>query len=237
MKLVVKFPTRGRPGKAVPLLERYRDMRSRRHEVYFVVTIDADDRTMNNGAVTKSLAHLGDRNPGVCCAYRVGASKTKVQAINADMNLAPPGWDVLLLASDDMVPQVAAYDAIIFEHMNSHFPDLDGCLWFNDGYSGQKLCTLVVMGRKYYERFGYIYPPAYTSLWCDNEWTEVAQALNRIRYVDCTIIKHEHPANSRTAAKDALYQRNEGYFYQDSAIYQARKANGFYLGNGGIGAP
>ncbi len=232
MKLLVKFPTRGRSGKVMPLLEKYRDMRSRHHEVYFLVSIDQDDRLMNNTNMVGRIGRLGAGHPGVCPIVKVGNSKTKVQAINADMKSAPPDWDVMVLSSDDMIPQVAGYDAIIFEHLLSHFPDKDGCIWFNDGYTGRKLCTLVVMGRPYYERFNYIYHPDYVSLWCDNEWTEVAQQLDRIRFVDCTIIKHEHWANSASVPKDEVYRHNESFDARDKALYHVRKKQGFWLGKG-----
>ncbi len=232
MKLLIKFPTRGRPDQVLPLLERYRDMLSGRHDVCFLITLDVDDPTMQNSVVMKRLNRLSEGRSGISSIVSIGNSKTKIQAVNADMDKAPSDWDVILLASDDMVPQKQGYDAIIFEHMLSHYPDLDGTLWFFDGYT-RKVCTLVVMGKPYYERFGYIYHPDYLSLWCDNEWTEVAKKLGKLQYVDCTIIKHEHFANTKTIKADTLYKRNEAFYEQDKALYHLRKKNGFHLGRSG----
>jgi hypothetical protein len=103
-----------------------------------------------------------------------------------------------------MTPIVKGYDNIIRNNMKTHYPDTDGVLWFNDGYQGQNLNTLCILGRKYYQRFGYIYCPEYKSLWCDNEFMDQANLLGRQIYFHETIIKHEHPANNRGIYKDRL---------------------------------
>ena len=106
-----------------------------------------------------------------------GDSKTKIEACNADIK--DVDFDIVLLASDDMVPQVRGYDTIIKEAMEDYFPNTDGVLWFNDGYQSRAMNTLCILGKKYYDRFGYIYHPDYISLWCDNEFTVVANMLGR----------------------------------------------------------
>ena len=42
------------------------------------------------------------------------------------------------------------YDKIIVEEMNKWFPNLDGGLWFFDGYR-KDLNTLSILGKKYYK--------------------------------------------------------------------------------------
>ena len=63
--------------------------------------------------------------------------------------------------------------------MTELYPNTDGVLWFNDGNQGNRLNTLCILGKKYYERFNYIYHPDYTSLWADNEFMDVANLLNK----------------------------------------------------------
>ena len=55
MKLVIKFPTRSRPHKFKPLLDKYIDFLSGKHDVRFVITMDEDDETMNNDDIKSSL--------------------------------------------------------------------------------------------------------------------------------------------------------------------------------------
>lgn len=99
----------------------------------------------------------------------------------------------MLLASDDMIPIIPKFDRIIKEKMYNLYPDTDGVLWFNDGYQNNKLNTLCIIGKKYYDRFSYIYYPKYKSVWCDNEFMDVANLLGKQTYIDEVIIRHEHP--------------------------------------------
>jgi hypothetical protein len=131
-------------------------------------------------------------------------------------------WDILLLASDDMIPEQEGYDQVIRSKMNEHYPNTDGVLWFNDGYTQDKLNTLVCMGRKYYNRFNYIYNPNYKSFFCDNEFMDVANELKKQTYFPDCIIRHQHPANTGREA-DALYKLNDKYWKEDQAVYVHRK--------------
>jgi hypothetical protein len=89
-----------------------------------------------------------------------------------------------------MIPEFSGYDSALRDNMEHYFPDTDGVLWFNDGFQKHNLNTLCILGRKYYQRFGYIYHPAYKSLWCDNEFTVVASLLKKQLYFDKVIIRH-----------------------------------------------
>ena len=49
-----------------------------------------------------------------------------------------------------------------------------------------------VIGKPYYERFGYIYHPDYKCVYCDNEFMEMSRILKKSIYIDKLIIKHDH---------------------------------------------
>ena len=98
-------------------------------------------------------------------------------AINAD--IPTTAWDILVLISDDMIPEIKSFDQIIRSKMKEHYPDTDGVLWFFDGWR-EDLNTLCILGRKYYDRFGYIYHPSYESFWSDAEFTEVGTNRRRL---------------------------------------------------------
>lgn len=180
--------------------------------------MDLDDPTMNNRAIRNLL----DKRPNL--TYNYGNNKTKVQAINADLNNKE--FDVLLLASDDMLPKINNYDQVIIVEMEKHHPDMDGCLHFNDGRQGKKLNTLVVMGVNLYKQFGYIYHPSYQSLYCDNEFMDVTNNIGKSVYIDQIIISHEW-INICGGTKDALYIRNDKPVMKDKSNYITRKAIGF----------
>lgn len=150
----------------------------------------------------------------------------KIAAVNA---FNSKKWDVLLIASDDMVPMVQGWDDIIRFNMNKYFPDTDGVLWFNDGYVGDRLNTLPCLGKKYYDRFDYVYNPAYKSLWADNEFMEVATKLGKQVYIGQCIIKHEHPGNNPAVVYDDIYKRNDKFWNEDHSTYIRRKQINFGL--------
>ena len=194
-------------------------MISGKYDYQFLVTLDEDDVTMSDPEVRKFL----DESPFL--AYRYGKCKTKIEACNADMDLAGE-WDVLVLVSDDMIPIVQRFDEVIVETMTEHFPDTDGALHFNDGaYGKDKTITFSIMGRKLYERFGYVYHPSYQSFFCDNEFTDEVYAMRRCVYVPRVIVRHAWHGGPRS--KDALYRRNSAMGRHDKANYNRRKLLGF----------
>lgn len=222
LRLLIKLPTRQRRDQFFGVLEQYRRMLSGRVPVHFVITCDDDDEQM---AAPNIRDHLG-RFPNLTTCY--GRHRTKVEAVNADIPW-PPDWDVLMVASDDMIPVEPGYDYVIAREMEARYPDLDGVLWFDDGYVGRRLNTLPIMGRTYYSRTGYVYHPDYRSLWVDNEFTCVAERLGKQTYIDRVIIRHEHPGNTKTKQRDALYKRNDQEHWRDKALYELRASRGFDL--------
>ena len=184
-------------------------------KIIFNFVVDIDDETMNTISILETAKNY---------KLMISDNKSKIEAINnMPKNIE---WDILLLISDDMIPQVNGWDNIIREDMQKYYPDLDGVLWYNDGYAGNRLNTLVCMSRKYYERFGYIYHPAYKSLYADNEFMEVANKLGKQTYIDNVIIKHEHPANTGKPY-DERYRITESFYQEDKTTYEKRKLAGF----------
>ncbi len=159
-----------------------------------------------------------------------GKSTGKISAINADMDkVRALNPDVILLASDDMIPVMGGYDDIIAKNMIKYFPDTDGVLHFNDGSTGQDiLITLPVVGQKYFQRFGYLYYPGYKSVYCDNEFTDVARLLGKVVYFEQTIIQHEWIGLN---SPDALHLYNESpeIYAHDEPLYDERKARNYDL--------
>ncbi|MBK22377.1 MAG: hypothetical protein CME70_00105 [Halobacteriovorax sp.] len=218
MKLLIKFPTRERPHRFMEVFELYQNMCGY-EDTEFIVSCDTDDPSLQTG-VMKSY-FKGFPNTKVFH----GENGSKIEAVNADMEGVD--FDICLLASDDMYPEVDGYGKIIVECMKEFFPDTDGVLWFNDGIQGPALNTLSIIGKKFYDRFGYIYHPAYKSLWCDKEFTEVSQNLGRCKYIDNILIRHKHFSVPNATNYDLLYMRNSRFNTPDHNTYQQRKKAGF----------
>jgi hypothetical protein len=214
--LLIKYPTRGRPDLFRRTLECYlRDPFPR-----LLVCIDADDATMNNEEMLDYL----DRQDRV--EYHVGAGRGKIRAVNA--GLKEFNWRICVVASDDMIPVRSDYGRRIVEIFDEFFPEGDGVLHLNDGRTGMRLNTLPILDRKYFDRFGYVYHPAYVSLWCDNEFQAVSQRLGRAVYCPEVVIQHDWIGTTQPA--DALLIHNEKFYRQDEMTYRTRAAKGFPAG-------
>ena len=222
MKILVKFPTRQRPQRFFNALNRYQHLRTT-DDLYFLVTIDKDDKEMNNPNVINALKMWGNLQ------YEIIESQGKIAAINSGINEFDKHYDIILLASDDMIPRVKGYDQIIIDAMKDNYPDTDGVLWFNDGNAKDELNTLCILGKKYYDRFKYIYHPSYKGLWCDNEFMDVANILGKQKYFEQVIIYHEHSAWNRSIPKDQLNVRDNNNYDIDQSNYELRKQNNFDL--------
>jgi hypothetical protein len=112
-----------------------------------------------------------------------------------------------------------------------------------DVYKRQDFNTLCILGKKYYDRFGYIYHPSYKSFWCDNEFTDVANELGKQTFIDKVIIRHVHPDwIQRDAATAKMYEnihktggngvdetfiKNLPFEQADARTYRQRKEAGF----------
>lgn len=213
MKLLIKFPSRGRSQQFLNVLFKYVTYATNTSDLSFLITADKDDLEMVHAE--KQIKELL-KNIDHQIIY--GDSKNKIHAINRDMEYATH-YDILLLASDDMHPVYKGYDEIIRLRMQETYSNLDGVLWFNDGHAENRLNTLVCMGKQYYDRFGYIYNPIYKSFFCDNEFMDVANRLQKQTYFSECIIEHKHPAWDTCIVQDELYKKNATYWDEDERTY------------------
>jgi hypothetical protein len=214
MKLLIKYPTKYRLQKSIDVLKKYIDLADDMSQIKVIVSLDKDDNESIKRMKEYSQIH---KNIEVC----IGEPNGKIGAINRDIPDVST-FDILLLASDDMIPVVKGYDTIIRDSMQQFYPDTDGVLFFNDGYVGYRTNTLVICGSKYYQRFGYVYCPEYKSLFCDNEFTDEANRLGKQKYLDIVIIKHEHPSNNSNIVSDGLYNTNDEKYKEDEKVYIRR---------------
>jgi hypothetical protein len=223
MRILLKCPTRSRPQRVIQTLQAYVRLANQPNLLGIAVSCDVDDESMTRNLIQDELRSLFRRVEWGQVYY--SNNRSKIQACNADMEKIEWGWDIVVLVSDDMIPILKGYDDVIRNHMLSRFPDTDGLLWFNDGCQGEKLNTLCVYGRKFYQRQGYIYHPDYKSLFCDTELTDLCRTdyKDLCLYVPYCIIRHEHPGTGFADRMDGLYAINQRYWTQDMYTYISRK--------------
>lgn len=225
MRILLKCPTRSRPQKVVECLRRYVSLAAHPEQMGIAVSCDEDDASMRAPTdLEKVLAK--------CEWSRIfyAPNTCKIQACNANMGEIDYPWDIVVLVSDDMIPQIRGYDDVLRNHMRATFPDTDGILWFNDGHQAEKLNTLTILGRRMYERLGHLYEPEYKSLFCDTEFTDRCKGdlASKCFYSPFVLIRHEHPGTGYAQNMDPLYAKNQTYWNQDMYTYIRRKQYPFH---------
>jgi hypothetical protein len=209
LKVHVIMPTRSRPVQAVQRLRALHEMAYRKNTTIEIVC-DLDDPS-----VTPSWIRTCE---GYGALITCGNHRNKVAAFNGFKHR---DWDVVVATSDDMEPCVAGYDHVIASVMAQNFPSTDGAIHFHDVLRGADLCTLSVMGRRLFERFGFIYNPVYLSLYCDTEFTELTHAMRVLHYDRRVLFRHEHHSSGASAFDD-LYRRNDAMGGVDADTYYRR---------------
>ena len=217
MNILIKYPSRGRPEVFKNTTRLYNEKLSGKHNVKFICSFDNDDISMNNNDIREYIKSLNYN-----IEYYYGDNKNKIEAVNA--NIPDDNWfDVLILAADDIFPVVPNYDDVVCEDLLSTEHKLDCPIHYYNPMWEKKLDVFCVMGRDYFNRFKYIYHPEYKSIFADNEYTEVAQLLNRHTFLIKTVFVHHCISNDATAAK------NNTYNYDDQVAYERRKTFNFGL--------
>jgi len=216
MKILYKFPSRGRPKRFKKTMINHLEKLSNKHEYKFIFTFDVDDEKMNNDEIKNFIKKLNIN-------YEVfyGFSKTKIEAINA--NLENQDFDILILLQDDMVAELENYDEIICDIFDKSETKLDTVIHFNTYRWANLLDVWCVMGKEYYDRFNYIYHPEYRSIYCDNEYTEVAKILNRYIFSEICPFYHDHDQSDETGLKNVLQEPG------DELTFHKRKEKNFDL--------
>jgi hypothetical protein len=224
LKLLIKFPSRERRQKFFSVLNIYLYNLKDLKDIKFLITLDEDDESMNNDTV-KSIFKFMNKMYGDIFEIDYGVSKNKIHAVNRFPENYKHDWDILMLISDDMLPVISNFNKDIMNYFEENISDTDGILNTKDGFQ-DRINTLPIIGKKYYEQFNYIYYPEYKSFFCDEELTNVAKSLNKYYTMDKVLIRHEHPVWTGKG-NDALYMKNQKDWDYDEKLYNERSKKVF----------
>lgn len=96
-------------------------------------------------------------------------------------------FDVLIISDDTVVPAKTGYDKSVHDLMVQHFPDLDGIISFKSIKNDPTQSPVIAIGRKFYEKFGYIYHPHYKTRVAQKELLETAALLGKLLVSDINL--------------------------------------------------
>lgn len=223
LKLLFNYPTMTRPEWFKNTIGEYLKKIKDIANCIFLIKINEDDYTMNNHTMLNFIKKI----PNV--HLEKISAKSKIEAINASIDNIKD-WDIMVNIADDLIPNIEGFDEIIRNKANKIDRYGDFVLFFQDIKQQLNINTYPIIGRIFYERFGYVYHHSYLSVFCDNELTQVADMLGKQYRFEQMLLKHENAAITGKH-QDDLHLRNErkDYYHHDSTIYNYRKEHNFFI--------
>lgn len=142
----------------------------------WLLSLDADDPSLSGYrriADDRSLTLL------------VGPNRSSVDAVNAVARES--SGELLVVVSDDFGCP-ADWDEALCRAIGS---DLDRAVLVADGVE-DRVMTLPVLGRPFYQALGHVYHPDYLSMYADDELTEVARRRGKLVDARHLLFEHRH---------------------------------------------
>lgn len=216
------MPSRGRPEKWLGTFKKW-DTRSPYNE-YYILSLDQDDPTLDKYLdIAPNFFSLVDTADH--CKIIVNKNRSAVDAINRAAEQIQ-FCDILMVVSDDSESSVSWPDKI---HQAKPKHSNDWILKVQDGIQPW-IITMPIMGRDYYNRFGYIYHPDYLHMFCDTELTCVADITGK-KIVSTALFPHKHYSVTKTQP-DAIAKRNDATWAQGEKLFLERYKRNFDLPKG-----
>lgn len=208
-------PSRGRPLMALQAFDEWTRKAFSKDSIEYILSIDTSDRDQN---------HYFDNSENTGVNVIINANRSIVDAVNRAAEIAK--GDIMVVVSDDFgCPD--AWDTILV----NHFKDVESpmILHVNDGIQ-DRVCTLPIINRAYYQLFGYIYHPHYFSMFADDDLTECAKKIGAYKADFSLLFQHRHYINGMNK-RDTTYDRENSKLAWEvgKRIFQRRKQLNFEL--------
>jgi glycosyltransferase involved in cell wall biosynthesis len=147
-------------------------LRRAKEPVQLIVSLDADDPSLKQYQAIYPDALINPNKSAVEAVNTAAKHATgNIMIVLSDDTECPPSWDLAI--------RRAVADR------------KDYVLKVNDGIQNW-IVTMPIIDREYYNRFGYIYHPAYSHMFADTFFSHVADALKRIIWRNDITFRHCH---------------------------------------------
>lgn len=205
-RLLIKIPCKDNLVRVINTLDRYYQYLSQEYPFQILLVIDQGNSIMTSDGIKKMLQRGKNLNVAYTDAKEISAFYNEgVAALNGT-------FDIIIAAREDWEPSVAGFDKIIVEAMQANFPDYDGVINF---YSEPNVPINIqpIIGKKFYERFGYVYNPEYQTSYHDHELTHVSRILGKEVSIKQELFKPSRitslPKQEVAAADETLFKTRQ----------------------------
>lgn len=204
MKISVIHASRQRPKQAFETLRKWLN-RSHNIGLEYIMSLDSTDPTLNEYRWLDGQVCIND-------------NKTAIEAINIGAKAAT--GNILISVSDDTdCPD--NWLVLLKAYLNGKS---DFCAKVDDGLQ-PTLVTMPIMDRIYYERYGYVYHPGYSHMFCDQELTAVAIMTGKYLKLPLSF-PHLHYSAGKSEF-DAVYAKNNATWAQGESLFNERLKTNF----------
>ena len=198
--------TRGRWAKASTAMNTWMSRAADPFRVEHIFAIDEDDAESREKL--RRFRHVIAAKDG----YSVGAWNAAAKVATGD---------ILVQMADDFLPP-PEWDKGIIEAIggNVFAPSV---LRVNDGLRKDGLITMAVVTRRWLEKEGALFDPAFRNVYSDNDLTARARKAGAIIEAPHLLFDHQHPIAGK-AENDATYERGNdpAEYARAEAIYKAK---------------
>lgn len=176
----ILLPTRNRPHNIVRLRDSVINTANDLENIEIVIAIDEDDHSYDKLRFNGHPRVLRKKYPRMILSQYWNECYKRSKG------------DILLHCGDDIIFQTKDWDQIVKEKFDE-FPDHIVFVYGDDGSPGGKdFGTHGFIHRKWAETVGYFVPPYFSSDYNDTWLNEVAELINRKRFVEI-LTEHMHP--------------------------------------------
>lgn len=224
MKISVIYPSRSRPEQAEKTLSKWIESASSKYFIEWIVSIDTDDVLLSKykSIFDSHKSYFDSQLKGKNLKLIINNNHSAIEAINKAASIAT--GDLLIVISDDF-DCYYGWDVSLLQELSGKS---DFVLKTKDGIQ-KTLVTLPIMDRKYYERFGFVYNPAYKHMGCDVELTAIAIMTGKLLYSDL-VFPHLHYSTG-LSPKDAINEKNDLTYQHGDEVLARHKVNNFGIEN------
>lgn len=208
-------PSRSRPEQAAETAKRWLTSAKNPDAIEYILSLDCDDNSDYAAMFGYELTGYIDT-----IHMAINDNQNAVQAINAAAKISS-GRIIVCISDDFACP--AQWDKFLIEQLHSHN---DFIVKTDDGYQPW-IITLPIMDRAYYNRFGYVYYPEYSHMFCDTELSAVADLLDR-KITLPIIFRHNH-YSLIGAKEDDVSRKANNTWVAGERLYLNRLQNNFGL--------
>lgn len=203
-KILLIVPTRDRPHNIPRVIESWRNTTSGLSHLMILYDFDQ----INN---YKSILeeYRNDVVTGISPRLKL------CPKLNNIANVYKDPYDIIGFIGDDIVLKTPGWEERVIESCGEV-----GMCYPNDTIQGGALPTHIFMTSNIIKTLGYMVPPNFVHLYCDNFWLHLGTYTKTLKYMPDVIMEHYHPHVGK-APTDNQYQKTYAEIGRDAREYQS----------------